>query len=83
MHKLARAGTPQRAMPSFFPLDLHRALKRRAEREGRTMSELVLEQLPRIASNESAEALIAELRSRSAVGGSDPVALIRADRDAE
>lgn len=47
------------------------------------MSELVLEQLPRIASNESAEALIAELRSRSAVGGSDPVALIRADRDAE
>lgn len=64
------------------PDDLHRSLKERAAREGTTMSDLLLAELPRVASGRSPEAVLDRIRGRAAVGGTDPTALIRAERDA-
>ncbi|MEA2421014.1 MAG: antitoxin FitA [Thermoleophilaceae bacterium] len=64
------------------PDHLHRALKERAAREGTTMSELVLRDLPRIAQKPSAEQVIARIRSREPVRGLNSTAdLIRRDRE--
>jgi plasmid stability protein len=46
------------------PDDLHRDLKERAAREGTTMSELVLRELPRIARSPSNLEVLARIRSR-------------------
>lgn len=62
------------------PDDLHRALKERAAREGTTMSELVLRELPRLAYKPSPEELMARVRAREPVGGPPAADLIRAGR---
>lgn len=64
------------------PDDVHRALKERAAREGTTMSDLLLEELPRIAKGRSPQAVLTALRDREPVGGTPPADLIRAERDA-
>jgi hypothetical protein len=63
------------------PDDLHRALKERAAREGTTMSELLLAELPRVARGSSPDAVLARIRAREPVGGRSAADLIRADRD--
>jgi plasmid stability protein len=62
------------------PDDLHRALKERAAREGTTMSELLLRELPRIANRPSMDEVLARIRSRTPVGGPPAAELIRAAR---
>jgi hypothetical protein len=64
------------------PDDLHRALKERAARDGTTMSHLILNALPRIANDPSAEQVLARIRARTSVGGQAGAELVRADRDA-
>jgi antitoxin FitA len=64
-----------------IPDDLHRALKERAAREGTTMSELVLRELPRLAHKPSPEQVMARIRSRSRVGGPRASEVIRVERD--
>jgi len=63
------------------PDDLHRSLKERAAREGTTMSELVLRELPRLANKPSPEQVLARIRQRSPVGGEPAAALIGRERD--
>jgi hypothetical protein len=63
------------------PDDVHRALKERAAREGTTMSELVLRELPRVASGPTSEQVLARIRQRSAVGGAPAADLIAGERD--
>lgn len=62
------------------PDDLHRALKERAAREGTTMSELVLRELPRLAHKPSPEQVMGRVRQRAPVGGEPAAELIRAER---
>lgn len=62
------------------PDDVHRALKERAAREGTTMSELVLRELPRLAQKPSPEQVLARIRSRSSVPGPPAVELIDRER---
>jgi antitoxin FitA len=64
-----------------IPEDLHRSLKERAAREGTTMSELVLRELPRVANKPSAEQVLARIRRRSPVGGAAAAELIGSERD--
>lgn len=63
------------------PDDLHRRLKERAARDGTTMSELVLRELPRIADEPPLAEVVARIRARTPVPGLDAAALIREDRD--
>lgn len=64
------------------PDDLHRDLKERAAREGTTMSELVLRELPRIARKQTTEDVIARILSREPVeGGPSGAELVRASRE--
>jgi hypothetical protein len=51
------------------PEPLHRALKERAAREGITLSELILRELPRIAGKPTMEELLARIRTREPVRG--------------
>lgn len=62
------------------PDDLHRALKARAAREGTTMSELVLRELPRVAHRPSPEQVLARIRQRAPVGGPSAAELIGGER---
>jgi antitoxin FitA len=62
------------------PEDLHRALKERAAREGTTMSDILLTELPRLAYRPSADQLLARIKERSPVGGPPAGDLIRAER---
>jgi plasmid stability protein len=64
-----------------IPDDLHRALKERAAREGTTMSELVLRELPRLAHKPSPEQVLGRIRERAPVGGAPAAELIRRERD--
>ena len=65
-----------------IPEDLHRALKERAAREGTTMSDLVLRELPRLAHRPSPEEVMERIRRRSPVRAGDrPADTIRRDRD--
>jgi plasmid stability protein len=65
------------------PDDLHRALKARAAKEGTTLSELIMRELPRIANQPSMKEVLARIRSREPVRGIDSAAeFIRAERDA-
>jgi plasmid stability protein len=63
------------------PDELHRSLKARAAREGRTLSDLILSDLPRLAERPSPENVMARIRSRSSVGGPPAAELIAAERD--
>jgi hypothetical protein len=63
------------------PDDLHRSLKVRAAREGRTLSDLILSDLPRLADKPSPEQVMSRIRSRSSVGGPPGSELIAAERD--
>ena len=63
------------------PDDLHRALKARAALEGRTLSDLILSDLPRLADRPSPEDVLSRIRSRSSVGGPPAHELIAAERD--
>jgi antitoxin FitA len=63
------------------PDELHRSLKARAAREGRTLSDLILNDLPRLAEKPSPEQVMSRIRSRSSVGGPPASELIAAERD--
>jgi antitoxin FitA len=62
------------------PDELHRSLKERAAREGTTMSDLILSELPRIAHKPSGEQLLDRVRRRSPVPGASAAELIAAER---
>lgn len=64
-----------------IPDDLHRSLKERAAREGTTMSELVLRELPRLAHKPSPEQVLSRIRQRAPVGGAPAAELIGGERD--
>ncbi len=64
------------------PDDVHRALKERAAREGTTMSELVLRELPRLAHAPTPEQVLTRIRQRSSVGGPPAAQLIGDERGA-
>jgi hypothetical protein len=63
------------------PDELHRELKARAALERTTMSALLLAELPRLAKGQSAASVLARIGEREPIGGEDPAALVRADRD--
>jgi plasmid stability protein len=63
------------------PDDVHRALKERAAREGTTMSELVLRELPRLAYKPSPEQVLERIRQRAPVDGPTAAELIGRERD--
>jgi len=62
------------------PDDLHRSLKERAAREGTTMSDLILAELPRLAHRPSPEQLLDRIDRRSGVDGPPAVQLIADER---
>jgi antitoxin FitA len=62
------------------PDELHRSLKERAAREGTTLSDLILRELPRLARRPSPEEVLERIRNREPVGGPSAAALIRAGR---
>jgi plasmid stability protein len=62
------------------PDDLHRSLKERAAREGTTMSDLILAELPRLANKPSGEQLLDRIRQRSSVPGAPAAELVAAER---
>jgi plasmid stability protein len=64
------------------PDELHRSLKERAAREGTTMSDLILDELPRLAHKPSPDQLLERIRRRAAVPGDSAAELIRAERTA-
>ena len=63
------------------PEELHRALKARAALEGRTLSDYILAELPRLADKPTAEQVLARVRRRTPVNGPSAAQLIRAERD--
>jgi hypothetical protein len=63
------------------PDELHRSLKERAAREGTTMSDLILSELPRLAHRPSPQQLLERIRARTPVDGPPAAELIRAERD--
>jgi plasmid stability protein len=63
------------------PEELHRSLKARAAREGKTLSDLILAELPRLADKPSPEQVLARIERRAAVGGAPASELIRSERD--
>jgi antitoxin FitA len=62
------------------PEDLHRSLKERAAREGTTMSDLILAELPRLAYKPSPEQLLERISRRTAVSGPPAAELIEDER---
>jgi plasmid stability protein len=62
------------------PDDLHRSLKERAAREGTTMSDLILSELPRLANKPSGEQLLDRVRRRASVAGAAATELIAVER---
>ncbi len=63
------------------PEELHRSLKERAAREGTTLSDLILSDLPRLAHKPSPEQLLERIRTRAPVGGPPAAELIRSERE--
>ena len=63
------------------PDELHRSLKARAALEGRTLSDYILAELPRLADRPSAEQVLARVRARTRVGGPPAAELIHAERN--
>ena len=64
------------------PEELHRTLKERAAREGTTLSELILRELPRLARRPSPEELLERIRNREPVSGPPAADLIGDERPA-
>ncbi|HEY0633474.1 MAG TPA: hypothetical protein VGC98_15565 [Thermoleophilaceae bacterium] len=68
------------------PDELHQELKIRAVREGITLSELILRELPRIANRPSLDEVLTRIRSREPVrglpSGAELVREVREERDA-
>ncbi len=64
-----------------IPDELHRSLKERAAREGTTMSELVLRELPRVAHRPSPQQVLDRIKQRGPVGGAPAAELIGNERD--
>ena len=63
------------------PDELHQALKIRAVREGVTMSELILRELPAIATQPSIEEIMLRAQRRKPVKGADSISdLLREER---
>lgn len=62
------------------PDDLHRSLKERAARDGTTLSDLILGELPRLARRPSPDELLERVRARSPVPGAPASELIAAER---
>jgi hypothetical protein len=62
------------------PDDLHRSLKARAAREGTTMSDLILAELPRLAYRPSPEQVLERVRRRTPVPGAPVAELLAAER---
>jgi antitoxin FitA len=62
------------------PDELHRSLKARAAREGTTLSDLILSELPRLACKPSAAEVLERIRERSPVPGPPAAELIAAER---
>jgi len=62
------------------PDDLHRSLKERAAREGTTLSELILRDLPRLADRPSPEQVMERIRQRTPVSGPSASELIADER---
>ncbi len=66
------------------PDDLHRALKARAAREGTTLSELIMRELPRIAHRPSLEEVLEQIASHEPVlDGPSSAELVREGRSHE
>jgi antitoxin FitA len=63
------------------PDDLHRALKERAAREGTTMSDLILSELPRLAHRPSPQQLLERIERRTPVGGPPAAELLNDERE--
>ncbi len=63
------------------PDALHRALKERAAREGTTLSDLILGDLPRLAHRPTPEQVLARIRQRESVAGPPAADLIAAERE--
>jgi antitoxin FitA len=63
------------------PEELHRSLKERAAREGTTLSDLILSDLPRLAHKPSPEQVLARIARRTPVDGPPASELIRSERD--
>jgi plasmid stability protein len=63
------------------PDDLHRWLKELAAREGTTISDLILRELPRLAHRPSPQQLLRRLQLRTPVGGPSAADLIRDERE--
>jgi hypothetical protein len=62
------------------PDELHRSLKERAARDGTTLSDLILSELPKLAHRPSPDDLLARIRARAPVGGPPAAELISAGR---
>ena len=63
------------------PDELHRALKARAAMEGRTLSDYILAELPRLADRPSRDQVLARVRARTPVGGPPAADIIHAERE--
>ena len=63
------------------PDDLHRSLKERAAREGTTMSDLILSELPRLAHRPSPQQLLERIERRAPVGGPPAAELLSGERE--
>jgi antitoxin FitA len=63
------------------PDDLHRSLKERAAREGTTMSDLILSELPRLAHRPSPQQLLERIEGRAPVGGPPAAELLDDERE--
>jgi plasmid stability protein len=63
------------------PDDLHRELKARAAREGVTLSQLILRELPHVAHRPSQEEVLARILSREPVPGPSGAELVRQGRE--
>lgn len=62
------------------PDELHRSLKERAAREGTTMSNLILSELPKLAHKPSTAQVLSRIAGRDAVAGPPVADLIRDER---
>ncbi|HET8672786.1 MAG TPA: hypothetical protein VFL87_04060 [Thermoleophilaceae bacterium] len=66
------------------PDELHRRLKAKAAHEGKTLSDLLLEELPRIADRVTMREMLERIAQREAVPGLTPARIaegIREDRE--
>lgn len=66
-----------------MPDEMHRTLKARASKEGKSLSDYILEELRRTAERPTLAEMLERLKSRSAENPSpSPTELIREERDA-